>query len=225
MMPGAGQMAGAAQEAVDSGQMTRIEAIIDSMTPEERRRPELIKASRRRRIALGSGTSTAEVNRLLQAVRRDAEDDEDGLAAARCRGWRRPRRAARSLSGCIDSSSPSSPCIGLVASCGRRRLPPPLRRRATDRAAALAPADHRRLRQRLPAAVDRPADEPLRAHRPACRDSPTRPRSTRRSTRSSRTCWRPPASTTATDVKPWLGDQIAARRLADRCRRRRRPPP
>jgi len=66
MIPGAGQMAGAAQDAVDSGQMRRIEAIIDSMTPEERRRPDLIKASRRRRIALGSGTSTAEVNRLLK---------------------------------------------------------------------------------------------------------------------------------------------------------------
>ena len=66
MVPGAGQMAGVAQEAVDSGQMKRIEAIIDSMTPEERRRPELIKASRRRRIALGSGTSTADVNRLLK---------------------------------------------------------------------------------------------------------------------------------------------------------------
>jgi signal recognition particle subunit SRP54 len=66
MVPGAGQVAGAAQEAVDSGQMKRIEAIIDSMTPEERRRPDLIKASRRRRIALGSGTTTAEVNRLLK---------------------------------------------------------------------------------------------------------------------------------------------------------------
>jgi signal recognition particle subunit SRP54 len=66
MVPGAGQMAGVAQEAVDSGQMKRIEAIIDSMTPEERRRPDLIKASRRRRIALGSGTSTADVNRLLK---------------------------------------------------------------------------------------------------------------------------------------------------------------
>ena len=66
MVPGAGQIAGAAQEAVDSGQMKRIEAIIDSMTPEERRRPELIKASRRRRIATGSGTNTAEVNRLLK---------------------------------------------------------------------------------------------------------------------------------------------------------------
>jgi signal recognition particle subunit SRP54 len=66
MIPGAGQMAGMAQQAVDEGHLVRIEAIIDSMTPEERRRPELIKASRRRRIAMGSGTSTADVNRLLK---------------------------------------------------------------------------------------------------------------------------------------------------------------
>ncbi|HEX2765520.1 MAG TPA: signal recognition particle protein [Candidatus Limnocylindria bacterium] len=66
MIPGASQMAGAAQQAVDSGEMRKIEAIIDSMTPEERRRPDVIKASRRRRIALGSGTSTADVNRLLK---------------------------------------------------------------------------------------------------------------------------------------------------------------
>jgi signal recognition particle subunit SRP54 len=66
MIPGASQMAGAAQEAVDDGQLKRIEAIIDSMTGEERRRPEIIKASRRRRIAIGSGTSTADVNRLLK---------------------------------------------------------------------------------------------------------------------------------------------------------------
>jgi signal recognition particle subunit SRP54 len=66
MIPGAGQMAGAAQQAVDEGQLARVEAIIDSMTGEERRHPEIIKASRRRRIALGSGTSTADVNRLLK---------------------------------------------------------------------------------------------------------------------------------------------------------------
>jgi signal recognition particle subunit SRP54 len=66
MVPGAGQLAGAAQQAVDDGQLRRIEAIIDSMTPAERRRPEIIKASRRRRIAAGSGTSTADVNRVLK---------------------------------------------------------------------------------------------------------------------------------------------------------------
>jgi signal recognition particle subunit SRP54 len=66
LIPGAGQMAGAAQQAVDEGHLQRIEAIIDSMTPEERRHPELIKASRRRRIAAGSGTTSADVNRVLK---------------------------------------------------------------------------------------------------------------------------------------------------------------
>lgn len=51
---------------VDERAMTHIEAIINSMTPEERRRPHIINGSRRRRIALGSGTSVPEVNRLLK---------------------------------------------------------------------------------------------------------------------------------------------------------------
>jgi signal recognition particle subunit SRP54 len=66
LIPGAGQMADAAQAAVDGGELMRLEAIIGSMTAEERRHPELIKASRRRRIALGSGATTADVNRLLK---------------------------------------------------------------------------------------------------------------------------------------------------------------
>ncbi len=66
MIPGAGQMAGAAQAAVDGGELKRLEAIIDSMTVQERRHPQQIKASRRRRIALGSGATTADVNRLLK---------------------------------------------------------------------------------------------------------------------------------------------------------------
>jgi signal recognition particle subunit SRP54 len=66
MVPGASGLAGAAQQAVDDGELKRVEAIIDSMTPRERREPHLIKASRRRRIAAGSGTSVSDVNRLLR---------------------------------------------------------------------------------------------------------------------------------------------------------------
>jgi len=66
MIPGAAGLAGAAQAAVDDGELRRVEAIIDSMTPTERREPHLIKAGRRRRIAAGSGTSVAHVNRLLR---------------------------------------------------------------------------------------------------------------------------------------------------------------
>ena len=49
-----------------TGSIARIEAIIRSMTPEERRKPELINGSRRMRIAQGSGTSTTEINNLLK---------------------------------------------------------------------------------------------------------------------------------------------------------------
>jgi signal recognition particle subunit SRP54 len=52
---------------IDERQMARVEAIVLSMTPEERRMPHLINGPRRRRIAGGSGTTIDEVNRLLQA--------------------------------------------------------------------------------------------------------------------------------------------------------------
>ena len=64
-MPGMGNMAAAAQN-VDEKQFRRLEAIINSMTPKERRFPAIIKGSRKRRIAAGSGTQVQDVNRLLK---------------------------------------------------------------------------------------------------------------------------------------------------------------
>ena len=55
----------AAQSKVDEKQVTRLEAIINSMTPAERTRPEIIKASRKRRIAAGAGVQVMHVNQLL----------------------------------------------------------------------------------------------------------------------------------------------------------------
>ncbi len=54
---------------VDEGQMKRVEAIINSMTLVERRRPEVINGSRRKRIARGSGTNVSQVNKLLKQYR------------------------------------------------------------------------------------------------------------------------------------------------------------
>jgi signal recognition particle subunit SRP54 len=54
------------QAEIDDGELVRVEAIICSMTPAERRDPSLINGSRRARIASGSGTSTAQVNALLK---------------------------------------------------------------------------------------------------------------------------------------------------------------
>ena len=51
---------------IDPKEMDHIKAIIRSMTPQERRNPKLINGSRRRRIALGSGTKVQDVNRLLK---------------------------------------------------------------------------------------------------------------------------------------------------------------
>jgi len=61
-----GELARAAQASqVDERSIRRLEAIIGSMTPAERARPELLKASRKRRVAAGAGVSVQEVNRLL----------------------------------------------------------------------------------------------------------------------------------------------------------------
>ncbi len=65
MIPGLGG-AQLSNMKVDERELDRIQAIILSMTPEERRRPELIKGSRRLRIARGSGTSVQDVNRLVK---------------------------------------------------------------------------------------------------------------------------------------------------------------
>ncbi len=54
---------------VTDQQMKMIEAIINSMTPEERHNPRIINASRKRRIARGSGTTVMEVNDLLSQFR------------------------------------------------------------------------------------------------------------------------------------------------------------
>lgn len=65
-MPGMGNMAAMAQQNVDLKQFARMEAMIDSMTPLERRKPEVISGGRKRRITLGSGTQVQDLNRLLK---------------------------------------------------------------------------------------------------------------------------------------------------------------
>jgi signal recognition particle subunit SRP54 len=73
---------------VDERELDRVEAIILAMTPEERRRPELIKGSRRLRIARGSGTSVQQVNRLVKQF------DEMRKVMKRIAGGKMPDMAA-----------------------------------------------------------------------------------------------------------------------------------
>ena len=69
MIPGLGNLATQAPPEVTDKEMLRIEAIIGSMTGTERERPKIINASRKRRIAQGSGTSVQDVNSLLRQFR------------------------------------------------------------------------------------------------------------------------------------------------------------
>jgi signal recognition particle subunit SRP54 len=92
MMPSIGPFAGLkeASSQVDEKQFVRLEAIINSMTPKERRNHEIISGSRRKRIAAGSGTSVQDVNQLLrqyaQMAKMFKQMGRGGLGKAMLRG-------------------------------------------------------------------------------------------------------------------------------------------
>jgi signal recognition particle subunit SRP54 len=92
MLPSVGPFAGMQQAAgsVDEKQFTRLEAIINSMTPLERRNHEIISGSRRKRIAKGSGTEVQDVNNLLrqyaQMAKMFKQMGKGGMAAKMMRG-------------------------------------------------------------------------------------------------------------------------------------------
>ena len=119
---------------VDEKEFDRIEAIILSMTPYERRHPELIKGSRRLRIAKGSGTTVQQVNQLVEAVRRDAQADAGAAAgqdarprAAHAQPLRRPCTTSWTCATWCATSSPSgaSPGTWSTTRSRRRRSPAP----------------------------------------------------------------------------------------------------
>jgi signal recognition particle subunit SRP54 len=66
MLPGMGAMKQLKGAEVDEGELDRVEAMILSMTPLERANPAIIKGSRRKRIATGSGTKVQNVNQLIK---------------------------------------------------------------------------------------------------------------------------------------------------------------
>ncbi|GEM85322.1 MAG: signal recognition particle protein [Meiothermus sp.] len=86
MIPGMSRMLPAGFS-VDEKQVNRMEAIVLSMTPKERRDPRILNASRRKRIAAGSGTSVQEVNRLIKTFE-DAKQMLKTLAKQQQRGGR-----------------------------------------------------------------------------------------------------------------------------------------
>src|SRR5674476_1127363 len=88
-MPGVPGMKELKNVQVDDRQLDRIEAMIFSMTPQERRHPDLIDGSRRRRIAGGSGTSIQDVNQLLKQYR-EMQKMLKAFSSGRMKGFRLP---------------------------------------------------------------------------------------------------------------------------------------
>ncbi len=66
MLPGAGKMKGLKNVQVDEKQLGHVEAIVQSMTKQERQEPSIINASRKKADCKGSGTTVSQVNRLLK---------------------------------------------------------------------------------------------------------------------------------------------------------------
>ena len=98
MLPGMGDVRALAENKPDEKHLSRIEAIIGSMTPEERRKSHMINGSRRKRIARGSGTSVEEINRLLkQFVQMQKVLKALGGVAGPGGGGRKARRRAMEM--------------------------------------------------------------------------------------------------------------------------------
>jgi signal recognition particle subunit SRP54 len=98
MLPGMGNVKALAENKPDDKQMSRVEAIIGSMTPDERRKQHIINGSRRKRIARGSGTSVEEVNRLLkQFVQMQKMLKQLGGMAGLAGGGKQGRRRAMQM--------------------------------------------------------------------------------------------------------------------------------
>ncbi len=76
-LPGAKNLPDHVKNRVDDKMFIKMEAIIHSMTLKERTNPDVIKGSRRRRIALGSGTQVQDVNKLLKQFDESATYDEE----------------------------------------------------------------------------------------------------------------------------------------------------
>ena len=110
LIPGMGRMLKdpAVKEALEGDQLKMAEAIILSMTPQERHYPEMINGSRRRRIASGSGTSPQDVNQLLTTFKQSQKMMKQMLGAQKQggRGRMRGLGALGNLSGLASGKSP-----------------------------------------------------------------------------------------------------------------------
>jgi signal recognition particle subunit SRP54 len=127
MLPGMAKIKNQlAERNLDEKVLKRQMAIIDSMTPRERRNPDLLKASRKRRIAAGSGTKPEDINRLLK-MHRTMADVMKAMGGAK-RGPMAGLANMLGLGGGVGSGMPSPEQMAKLAAKmpGGSTLPPNL---------------------------------------------------------------------------------------------------
>ena len=159
MLPGIGKMKAQLENAnIDDKVIKRQRAIIDSMTAKERRNPDILKASRKKRIAAGSGTKVEEVNKLLKMHRQMADvmkmmggGKGGGMARALGNMFGHRRRWHRRRHAPADAGADRGP----AEADGRQAAGFPRRRR---RSAADAAGPRRRPRAAGPSRARRPED-------------------------------------------------------------------
>ena len=108
-LPGLAALPAGAMDRLDGRELVRTEAVINSMTPHERRHPQVIRGSRKRRIAAGSGTSVQEVNRVLKQA---------GQMQKMMRRMRSKRGLARMMNAFGGEGMPDLPVQGVPAGGG-----------------------------------------------------------------------------------------------------------
>ncbi len=153
MLPGAGQMKDALA-AVDDSQLDRVQAIIRGMTPAERAEPKIINASRRLRIANGSGVTVAEVNQLVDRFfearkMMSSMAGQMGMPFGRKSG---SRKAAKGKKGKKGGRGPTPPKVAQSAGRGRdaRRFPGPVEHAEGSGRATAGARQHRPVQAEVP---------------------------------------------------------------------------
>jgi signal recognition particle subunit SRP54 len=107
---------------LDDSMLKRQMAIIDSMTPQERRNPDILKASRKKRIAAGSGTSPEQINKLLK-MHRGMADMMKAMGGAK-RGPMAQMAAAMGMGGGMPSAEEMQKMAEKMQGAGAGGLPP-----------------------------------------------------------------------------------------------------
>ncbi|MDI9259940.1 signal recognition particle protein [Alicyclobacillus sendaiensis] len=112
MLPGMNRVKGLENLDLNDRRFRRLEAIISSMTPEERRDPSILNASRRRRIANGSGTTVRDVNQLINQFEQVREMMKHLTGGGKRVGRRQAMNALRAMGGVPGLTGPGLPPFG-----------------------------------------------------------------------------------------------------------------